>query len=80
MRNISIMLAVVGFIVIIGGSIFYKKDTGPVGSAATRENTRAPEDTWAPKIPALSGGILIALGIVFYVISRTKAGNSENLR
>lgn len=80
MKRLSIILAIAGLILLIGGNLFYKKDSNPMDTAGTRVVTETPSGDWAPKIPAFMGGVFIALGIVFYIASRSKGNNRTNYR
>jgi hypothetical protein len=78
MKRASIILVVIGLIVLIGGNFFYKKDSNPVDTAGTREISRTATGDWAPKIPVFMGGVLVALGVIFYIASRSRVGNTGN--
>lgn len=80
MKKLSIVLAVLGIILLIGGNFFYKQKSNPIDSQGSNRYSEALNGNWGTKIPVFAGGVLIVLGAIFYTATRIKQPRNTNQR
>ncbi|WP_295767197.1 hypothetical protein [uncultured Mucilaginibacter sp.] len=78
MKRLSIVLAVIGIILLIGGNFIYKQKSNPVDSHGSERHSETLNGEWGTKIPVFAGGVLIALSLVFYFADRSKQPKNVN--
>lgn len=65
MKKFGIVLLIIGLIVLIGGNFFYKTANNTVDTGGSMLITTI-SGHWSNKIPVFIGGVLAALGAVFF--------------
>ena len=80
MKKISIILAVIGIILLIGGNFLYKPQSNPIDTQGSNRYSETLNGEWGTKIPVYIGGVLIALSLVFYFAGKIKQPQNVNPR
>jgi hypothetical protein len=78
MKKISVVLAVLGIVLLIGGNFIYKQESNPVDSRGSNRHSETLNGEWGTKIPVFAGGVLIALSLVFYFAAKSKQPKNVN--
>jgi hypothetical protein len=77
MKRAGIILAIIGLILLIGGNFLYRSKNNPVDSQGSARYSETVNGKWGTKIPVFAGGVLIAVGLIFYIADKNKRVNSD---